>query len=501
MKKIFFFSLLLVSTAMFWGCKKDGNYPGGKVSQYISIFDIRTIYKGSDVTLTSENMFGATTIAGVVTSDHSGNNLPDNLVFMQDSRRLGRLRGIALDLGAGQGASYNPGDSLVINVEGAVLKRVNGILQITGLTSEDITLADTGIVVMPNIVKGNSIIDHPGDYEGTLVSITKAGFDPSYPPGSTYAGDRTINDGFGNLTLHTEPTAVYANNTLPFLSNFTGIVIPNAAGEPQLRPRIEADIKILSATAPKIAPIVITGYLADPTGTDANYEYIQLMATKNIDFSVTPFAVVTSNNAGTALPTGYPANGWATGGGRTYKFNLTSGTVNKGEYFYVGANKNIWGAGSTDISSSKWFGKMYATVDGDDFGTKTTNLLANSGNAAGIAVFDSINVLETTVPVDVIFYGGGGQVYTAGPPEKGYRITNTDYYDVNNPTTLALQPFYAMGSNTGKFPFPTAANFAQLGGTYNILTGRWSSARIQVSVPLTATANVSAIEGATTIEE
>ncbi|MBK7291136.1 MAG: hypothetical protein IPI78_13415 [Chitinophagaceae bacterium] len=60
-------------------------------------------------------------------------------------------------------------------------------------------------------------------------------------------------------------------------------------------------------------------------------------------------------------------------------------------------------AGSTDISSSMWFSKMYATVDGDDFGTKTTNLLANSGNAAGIAIFDKTAVDVTTIPIDVIF--------------------------------------------------------------------------------------------------
>ena len=144
---------------------------------------------------------------------------------------------------------------------------------------------------------------------------------------------------------------------------------------------------------------------------------------------------------------------------------------------------------------------MYATVDGDGFGAKTTNLLANSGNAAGIAVFDKTAVGESDVPVDVIFYGGSGSVYTATPPERGYRITGTDYYDVKHPTTQAEQPFFNQGSNTGKFGFPVAANFAQLGGTYNYSTGRWTSARILVKVVLTATSTVAAIEGATTIEQ
>lgn len=496
MKKVLIYSLALLTAGLFGGCKKD-KYPGATLSPYMSLFDIRNIYKGNDVTLTVDNMFGADKIAAVVISDHSGGNLPAGLLIVQDRRRLNQLRGIAIPIG-NSASNYIPGDSVVIKVAGGTLKQVDGILQLTGIPEGNITKVASGVAISPSVVKSNSVINSPGAYESTLISVTRAGFDPSYPPNSTYAGDRIINDGFGNMILHTEPTASFANKVLPYLSNFTGIVFTGTDGKPQLRPRLESDITVLSATAPKIAAIVVTGYLADPTGTDANYEYIQLKATRNIDFAVTPFAIVTNNNAGASVA---PPSGWATGAARTYKFNLTTGTVTKGQYFYVGANKNIWGAGSTDISSSKWFGKMYGTVDGDGFGTKTTNLLANSGNAAGIAVFDKIAVDETTVPVDVIFYGGNGPLYTAGPPAKGYLITNTDYYDTKNPISLVEQPYFAMGSNTGKFAFPTAANFAKLGGTYNITTGRWTTARIQVSTVLTATSTVSEIEGATTIEE
>jgi len=500
MKKIIIYTLLLLSAGVFCGCEKDGNYPGGKVSPYIALFDLRNIYKGQDITLTTENMFGADKISVVVVSDHSGGNLPSGVLAVQDSRRLGQLRGMIIPLG-NEASSYIPGDALIINVSGKVLRKVGGVLQLTGVTVKDINKVASGLSISPSIVRSNNVIDHPENYEGTLITLTRVGFDPSYSSGSTYVGDRTINDGFGNLVLHTEANASFANKVLPYLSNFTGVVFSDADGKPQLRPRSENDITVLSATAPKIASLVITGYLADPTSTDANYEYVQLLATKNIDFAVTPFSVVTCNNAGAAQPTGAPPLGWATGNGRTYKLDLTSGTVQKGQYIYVGANKNIWGAGSTDISSSKWFGKMYASVDGDGFGTKTTNLLANSGNAAGIAVFDKTVVDDQTVPVDVIFYGGNGTLYSAGPPAKGYLIANTDYYDVINPVTLAEQPHFTVGSNTGKFPFPTAANFAKLGGTYNKTTGRWTQARIQVSTPLTATSTVAEIEGATTIEE
>lgn len=500
MKKIFQYLIALVALTAAWSCKKDDTYPGGKLSPYIALLDLRDIHKGADVTLTKDNMFGADRILGVVTSNHAGNNLPAGLLIMQESRRLGQLRGIAINIGA-DATKYAPGDSIIVNVDGGVLKRADGILQITGLDVSKITKLGSGTAPAPVVVKSNLVLDKPKDYESTLISITKAGFDPSLAPGSTYAGDRTINDGFGNITLHTEPTAPWAAKTLPFLSNFTGIVFLAADGKPQVRPRIESDIVILSATAPKIAPLVITGYLVDPPGTDTNYEYVQMMATRTIDFAVTPYSVVTTNNAGASTPTGFPTNGWATGDLRTYKINITSGSVQKGQYIYVGGYKNIWGLASTDMSATKWYSKRYASLAGDGFGTATANLLANSGNAAGIAVFDKTTIDASTVPVDVIFYGGGGSVYTAGPPERGYRIISNDYYDEKNPTTLVDQPYYAQGSNTGKFAFPTATSFFQLEGTYNITTGRWTKARLGKNITLTATSTVSAIEGSITLEQ
>ncbi|HEX6180652.1 MAG TPA: DUF5689 domain-containing protein, partial [Chitinophagaceae bacterium] len=259
MKMRFQYLTWFFALALMWSCEKDGNYPGGDVSSYIALFDVRNIHKGSDVTLTKENMFGADKIAVKVISDHSGKNLPAGLLVVQDSRRLGRLRGISIPLG-NDAANYVPGDSLVINVEGSVLKRVDGLLQLTGITAAKITKAAASSgAVAPNVVKVNNVMDDPGAYESTLISVTKAGFDPSLPPGSTYAGDRLINDGFGNMTLHTEAATTWANKPLPFLSNFTGIVLTGTDGKPQLRPRLESDITILAATAPKIAPIIITG--------------------------------------------------------------------------------------------------------------------------------------------------------------------------------------------------------------------------------------------------
>lgn len=501
MKKIITAFLFLTAIAGFMGCKKDGNYPGGQVSPYVSIFDVRDLYKGTDVTLSTDNLFGSAKITGVVISDHSEGNMPAGLLVLQDKRRLSRLSGIAIPIGA-DAASYVPGDSLIIDVVGSTLKNENGMLQLMGISNSKITKVMSGAIIDTTPVRANALLANRKIYESTLVSLTRVGFDASYPAGTTYAGNRIISDGFGNITLHTEATASFANDPIPFTANFTGIIFnPTSDTIPQLWARKRSDIKVTASEAPKIAPVVITGYLVDPSGTDANYEYIQLMATKTINFATTNYSLVTTNNAGANIPTGFPTNGWATGGMRTYKINITSGTVTRGQYFYVGANKNIAGSGSTDISSAFWVSKMYSTVAGDGFGTATTNLLANSGNAAGVSVFDLTNVTKDTMPVDVIFFGGAGSIYTAGPPEAGYKITNTDYYDVKNPSNQTPQPYFNQGTNTNKLAFPPATNFTRLGGRYNTTTGRWTTARTLNAVVLTPSSTRTEIEGATILEQ
>ena len=185
MKKLTIYSVLLSLMAFMWGCEKD-NYPGGVISPYIAIFDIRHLYTGNDVTLTVDNMYGSSKIAAMVVSDHSGKNLPEGMLFVQDSRRLSQLRGIAIPIGAAV-ASYMPGDSVIIDVEGAVLKRVDGILQITGVQQSDITKVSSGNTIAINRVSNNLILANPDKYESTLGVVVKGGFDPLPGPKTCWA--------------------------------------------------------------------------------------------------------------------------------------------------------------------------------------------------------------------------------------------------------------------------------------------------------------------------
>jgi hypothetical protein len=501
MKRLKILSFLLLSLTAFLGCSKQGNYPGGVVSPYISIFDLKDLYKGQDVKLSAGNMYGSTQITAVVVSDHSGHNLPAGLLVVQEARRLSQLRGIAINIGS-DAANYLPGDSVTIRVEGGVLKRVDGILQITGIPGSNITKISSGNALPVNRVRSSDIVADPLRFENTLVVLVKAGFNPVTGPNDVLAGNKTLNDGFGDITLHTESTATFANDTPRFNANYYGIVFNALAADktlvPQLRVRTADDIIVLSS-ASEVQDVIITGFMPDVEGADGNYEYVQFMATRNIDFAATPFSVVFTNNAGSSTPTGAPANGWATGQKRTYKMNLTSGTAAKGTFFYVGGSAQlINGAGSTSIASSNWIRSFnYTTTAGDGFGTATSGLFANSGNASGVAVFAGTTVTATSKPVDVLFVGSSGSLYSAGPPEKGYRIANTDWYDVKNPITLVNQPFFKVGSNTLTMAYLTsdAGKFNVMGGEYNVTMGRWMQARAQNPVDLSATSTLIEIEG------
>jgi hypothetical protein len=506
MKKTFKYILLLTAIVGIWtGCKRDDDYINSTPSSFISNFDLKKLYKNADLQLTAELLGGATSIKGVVISDFRSGNSPAGLLIMQNSRMAGNgidsLRGMAFNIGV-DASKYIPGDSIHVKVDGAVLKRIDGILQIVGVTNSSVAKIASGKTLKTQAINTGKILANPTMYESTLVTISSALYEPEPAVGATYAGDKIINDGFGNAIVHTEAVASFAATEVLPTGNFTGIPFIIGSGTSakiQLWMRSVDDFFFV--LLPKLSPAIITGYLVDPSSTDANYEYIQFLATADIIFATTPFSVYTTNNAGATV---FPLLGWNTGGARTYKFKLTSGTVKKGEYFYVGGTtKTINGAGSTSISSSKWIASVgYNTLTGaDGIGTATNNLLANSGNIAGIAIFSGTIVDVNTVPLDVIFFGGaGGNFYSAGPPVVGYRITNTDYYGTINPLTRLPQNFIGAGTNTSRFSFPTATSFAKLGGVYDATSGRWITGRTLTNVPLTSSSQLTLIEGGTSLE-
>src|SRR4028119_1924329 len=122
--------------------------------------------------------------------------------------------------------------------------------------------------------------------------------------------------------------------------------------------------------------------MANPAGTDSPYEYLQVIATEDIEFAANPYTGGGANN-GTANP-----NGWVSGSALTYGFSINSGTLSQGQVAYIGGSgKLINGAATTDISAADWLKTINTgTTTGDGFGSvNTTGVLGNGGtNADGI---------------------------------------------------------------------------------------------------------------------
>ncbi len=214
--------------------------------------------------------------------------------------------------------------------------------------------------------------------------------------------------------------------------------------------------------------IVISGVLPNPAGTDSIFEYAQFVATQNINFATTPYSVVVLNN-GTAT-----TNGWAAGNALSYKFNLTAGSVTKGQTFYVGGTgKLVNGIGSASLATQTWIRTINsATTNGDGLGTFLgSGVFGNGGtNADGIGVFADTAVTATSTPIDVIFYGSGiGTAYNSAT-SAGYKVPTNDRYS-------ATAGLFGAGTNTFLNPDAASAQWLRLTGEYNPQTRLWVTPR------------------------
>ena len=233
--------------------------------------------------------------------------------------------------------------------------------------------------------------------------------------------------------------------------------------------------------------ILISAAMINVAGSDSPYEYVQLIATQNINFTTHNYSVVFLNNGSATI------SGWANGGSISYKFDLTTGSVNRGDVFYVGGSGMlIDGSGSTDISSLIWIRTINTgTTAGDGFGNaNATGVLGNAGtNADGVGVFSGTTISYDSIPVDAIFYGAGiGTAFNGTTtPASGYQVSTNDHYS-------HAQGLFGQGTNTyfnfGRNLQDTLLAFT---GTYDTIAHSWVTPRVTTYVPLTISSPISAI--------
>jgi hypothetical protein len=203
--------------------------------------------------------------------------------------------------------------------------------------------------------------------------------------------------------------------------------------------------------------LVISEIFANPAGTDSAKETVELLVTQNIDFSVTPYSVVFTNN-GTAT-----VNGWRNGGTISYGFNITAGVVTAGQVVYVGGSQMA-------VSGVILRAINTVTTPGDGFGSAAVGgVLGNGGGSCdGVAVFNVpvAAITSTTVPVDAIFFGTGTGSSVVNGGLDGYQLPANDKYSGGK-----------LQSNSFVAPDPSSGAYITANGTFNPVTQQWTAAR------------------------
>lgn len=203
--------------------------------------------------------------------------------------------------------------------------------------------------------------------------------------------------------------------------------------------------------------LLISEVYVNPSGTDSCKEFVELIASQDIDFSKTPYSIIVCNN-GTAT-----IRGWKEGKNITYAFEINTGSIKKGEIGYVGGScMKINGTKLRTINN------MTTGGDGGIGQMNNSGVFGNGGTSAdGIAVFDKpINSIDSvSVPIDALFYGSslGTSVVSSG--NAGYQLPVNDLYSGGKLMT---------GSYLSADP---SANYLVATGEYDAIANKFKTKR------------------------
>jgi len=166
--------------------------------------------------------------------------------------------------------------------------------------------------------------------------------------------------------------------------------------------------------------LVISEFFPNPAGTDSCHEFVELIATKPINFGLTPYTIIVNNNGNATTA------GWVAGGAISYAFAITSGSVAAGNVVYVGGSCMVPVGQKLRVLNVK-----YANGDGGIGSPAAAGVFGNGGtNADGVAVFDLpvTSITNSSVPKDALFFGTGLGSAIVNAGVDGYQLPVNDLY-------------------------------------------------------------------------
>lgn len=220
------FGTLAISSFTLAGCLKDNDEEIiDHVNTEASIYVLRSNYKGSDIRISESTLEGASTVGGVVISNHENKNLTPNTIAVQSTWR-GKTRGILVQVD--QASKYTFGDSISMQLVGSTLSGSEGALRVKDLAADKISIISKGNNKAYLPVAITNLHAKPGDFESTLISIT-ADVDPEPSKGQTIAGEHTLVD--------SENKNCFINKQRSNLLGTCAIAIRNISGDFLQQPR------------------------------------------------------------------------------------------------------------------------------------------------------------------------------------------------------------------------------------------------------------------------
>jgi hypothetical protein len=145
-------------------------------------------------------------VRGIVISDIDNKNVSSGNFIFQDNSNRGVILYIA------GSTAYKLGDSLEVDLSGAVLKLYNGSMEVDNISASKITVLGSGKTVTPRTVDIATLTASFDMYESTLLKIVNA---TATSAAGTYSGNATLTDANGNMVLRTATGATFASSTLP----------------------------------------------------------------------------------------------------------------------------------------------------------------------------------------------------------------------------------------------------------------------------------------------
>lgn len=166
--------------------------------------------------------------------------------------------------------------------------------------------------------------------------------------------------------------------------------------------------------------LAISEFFPNPAGTDSCHEFVELIATKPINFGLTPYTIIVNNNGNATT------SGWIAGGAISYAFAITSGTVAAGNAVYVGGSCMVPAGQKLRVINVK-----NTNGDGGIGTSAAAGVFGNGGaNADGVAVFDLPvgAITSSSVPRDALFFGTGLGTAIVNAGIDGYQMPVNDLY-------------------------------------------------------------------------